>query len=180
MADDIGKALDFVVGFAQVGGALVDGAFEIEIGVAQFHFGLVASARRTPHQEDREAGERDDEAGAGQRDDRGELLAAIGVCRPQRELPVFLHAHRVRDIADRGRHVASRDFADQGGRARAVVPLDEAYFLCELGEPRFDGRAQLRDVLALNRIIADQMGKLVELRDNGGDGLLMVGQKFWP
>src|SRR5205814_1543868 len=78
MADDIGKALDFVVGFAQVGGALVDGAFEIEIGVAQFHFGLVASARRTPHQEDREAGERDDEAGTGLSPTRWASLSSSG------------------------------------------------------------------------------------------------------
>ena len=35
MADDIGKALDLVIGFAQIGGALVDGSLEIEIVVAQ-------------------------------------------------------------------------------------------------------------------------------------------------
>ena len=67
VADDIGEALDLVVGLAQIGGALVDGGLEIEIVVAQLRFGLVAGARRAPHQEDRDAGERDHEAGAGDR-----------------------------------------------------------------------------------------------------------------
>ena len=35
VADDIGEALDFVVGLAQIGGALVDGGFEIDVVVAQ-------------------------------------------------------------------------------------------------------------------------------------------------
>ena len=45
MADDIGEALDFIVGLAQVGRALVDGGFQIEIVVAQHGFGLVARLR---------------------------------------------------------------------------------------------------------------------------------------
>ena len=81
VADDIGEALDLVVGFAQVGGALVDGGFEIEIVVAQPGFGLVARARRAPHQQDRNAGKRDHEAGAGDGDAGGQQLAAIGVRR---------------------------------------------------------------------------------------------------
>jgi hypothetical protein len=49
VADDIGEALDFVVGLAQIGGALVDGRLEIEIVVAQRGFGVVARGgeRRT-------------------------------------------------------------------------------------------------------------------------------------
>ncbi len=62
MADDIGEALDLVIGFAQIRGALVDGGFEIEIVVAQLGLGLVAGARRPPYQEDRDAGQRDHEA----------------------------------------------------------------------------------------------------------------------
>ena len=59
VADDIGEALDFVIGLAQVGGALVDRGLQIEIVVAQPRLGLVARARRAPHQEDRDAGQRD-------------------------------------------------------------------------------------------------------------------------
>ena len=75
VADDVGEALDFVIGLAQIGGALVDRGLEIEIVVAQPCFGLVAGARRAPHQEDRDAGERDHEAGAGDGHDGGEYLA---------------------------------------------------------------------------------------------------------
>ena len=67
MADDIGEALDLFIGFAQIGGALVDRGLEVEIVVAQLRFGLVAGARGAAHQEDRDAGERDHEAGAGHR-----------------------------------------------------------------------------------------------------------------
>ena len=35
VADDIGEALDFVIGFAKVGGALVDRGLEVEVVVAQ-------------------------------------------------------------------------------------------------------------------------------------------------
>ncbi len=180
MADDIGKTLDLVVGLAQVGGALVDGCFEIEIGVAQFRFGLIARAGRSPHQQHGNAGQRHDEAGAGQRHHRRQPLAAIGVCGSQREQPVFLDAHPVRDVVDRGRPVASRSLAHQCRGARAVALLDQAYFPCELREPRLDDRAQLRDVLALNRVVADQMSELVELRNDGGDGIPVVGQEFRP
>ncbi len=78
VADDIGEALDLVVGFAQVGGAFVDGGFEIEVVVAQLRFGLVARARRAPHQEDRDAGEHDHEAGAGDRHDEASIWRAVG------------------------------------------------------------------------------------------------------
>ena len=44
VADDIGEALDLVIGLAKIGGALVDGRLEIEIAVAQPCFGLVACA----------------------------------------------------------------------------------------------------------------------------------------
>ena len=47
VADDIGEALDLVVGLAQIGGALVDGGFQIEVVVAQLRFGLVARAARS-------------------------------------------------------------------------------------------------------------------------------------
>ncbi len=60
MADDIGEALDFVVGLAQVGGALVDGGFQIEVAVAQLRFGVIArprAERRT--RENRESGQHD-------------------------------------------------------------------------------------------------------------------------
>ena len=67
MADDVGEALDLVIGFAQVRGALVDRGLEVEMTVAQPGVGLVARARRTPDQEDRDAGQRDDEARAGDR-----------------------------------------------------------------------------------------------------------------
>ena len=65
VADDIGEALDLVVGFAQVGGALLDRGFEVEIVVAQPGLGLVARARGTPHQEDRNAGQHHHQPGAG-------------------------------------------------------------------------------------------------------------------
>ena len=54
MTDDIGEALDFVVGFAKIGGTRVDRDLKVEIVVAQLRFGTVARARRTPHQKDRD------------------------------------------------------------------------------------------------------------------------------
>ena len=143
MADDIGEALDFVVGLAQIGGALVDGGFEIEIVVAQLRFGLVARARRAPHQEDRNAGQRDDEAGAGDGHDRGEPLAAIRSRGAQREQPIFLGAHRVGDVADRCvQRVAGAGLAQQCDAAGAFAAFDEVDLLRELAEPRLDRRAQ--------------------------------------
>src|SRR5258708_3660428 len=62
VADDIGEALDFVVGLAKIGGALVDGRLEIEVIVAQRRFGVVTRTRRAPHQQDRDGGQHDDEA----------------------------------------------------------------------------------------------------------------------
>ena len=82
-------------------------------------------------------------------------MAAIGVCRPQRELTIFLHAHLVGDVADRGRRAAARGFAHQGGGAGAVALLDEVHFQRELSEPHVDGSAQLSNVCSLNRGFAD-------------------------
>ena len=96
MADDIGEALDFVVGLAQVGGALVDRGFEIEVVVAQLRFGVVARARRAPHQEDRDAGERDHQARAGDGHERGQIWVRSAFAGAHREQPVFLGAHRRR------------------------------------------------------------------------------------
>src|SRR3984957_8365040 len=68
VADDIGEPLDFVIGLAKIGGARVDGGFEIEVVVAQLGFGVVPRARRAPYQKDRDAGQGDHEAGAYDRD----------------------------------------------------------------------------------------------------------------
>ena len=89
VADDIGKALDLVIGFAQIGGALVDGGFEIEIVVAQLRFGVVARARGAAHQEDRDAGQRDHQARPGDGHAGGQHLAAVGIGGAQREQPLL-------------------------------------------------------------------------------------------
>ena len=61
MADDIGKALNFVVGLAQIGGAFVHRGLQIEVVVEQLRFGIVARAGRTANQKNGNAAEQDDE-----------------------------------------------------------------------------------------------------------------------
>ena len=131
VADDIGEALDLVVGFAQIGGALVDRTFEIEIIVAQFRFGVVAGARRAPHQKDREAGERDHEARARHRHDRSQLLGAVRGRGAQPEQPIFLGAHRVGDLADLLDGIAGAGLAQHRDAAGGIVAFDEIDVLGE-------------------------------------------------
>ena len=181
VADDIGEALDFVVGLAQVGGALVDGGLEVEVVVAQLRFGLVAGARRAPHQEDRDGGQRDHEAGAGDGHDRGELLGAIGGRRAQREQPVFFRAHRVGDVADASRSMspaaASRSIATP---PRDVVALTKSIALANSASRACDRRAQFADCFDLNRVVGGQPGELVEVGRDGGHRGVVFGEKSGP
>ena len=78
VADDIGEALNLVVGLAQVGGAFVDRGLEIEVVVAQPGFGVIARARRSAAPARSNGGQRDDQGGAGDGDDRCQLLGAVG------------------------------------------------------------------------------------------------------
>ena len=68
VADDVGEALDLVVGFAQVGGALLHRGFQVEIVVAQLGLGFVARVGRAPHQDDRNAGQHQHQPRAGRGD----------------------------------------------------------------------------------------------------------------
>ena len=144
MADDVGEALDLVIGFAQVGGALVDRGLEVEVVVAQVCFGLVARARRAPHQEDRKAGERDHEAGAGDGHGGGEHLRAIRASWSAGEQPIFLGAHGARGLSDGAARRRSRcRFAQQRDAGGDVLVLDAIDAAREFGQPRFDRAAQL-------------------------------------
>ena len=157
VADDVGEALDLVIGFAQVGGALVDRGLEVEIIVAQPGFGLVARARRAPHQEDRDAGQRDHEARADAGDRGRQRLAAIGVGRALDKQPVFLGPHPHREIVDMFHGVAPDALAhDLGGVVHAL--LDRAV-RCRARIPRsavVERHAVSLMMLDLNRIVADR------------------------
>ena len=179
VADDIGEALDFVVGLAQVGGALVDRGLQIEIVVAQLRFGVVARARRAPHQKDRDAGQRDHQAGADDGHDRGQSLGAVGGRGAQREQPVFFRAHRVGD----DRSMRSTASLAPASRTIATPPatslrLTKSMALREFREPRFDRRAQPSGVLDLNRIVGGQGGELVDVGTDGRDRGFVVRQEI--
>ena len=111
VADDIGEALDLVIGFAQVGGAFVDRGLEIEIVVAQLRFGVVAGARRSAapgRWRCRQARSR----GRSRRSSRRRRAPGVrsAVRGPHGEQPAFLGAH--------GRGWFRRWFA----RRRSTVP----------------------------------------------------------
>src|ERR1700722_442898 len=62
VADDIGKALNFVVGLAKIDGAFIYRGFQVEVVVEQLCFGLVACASRTANQKNGKATQQDDES----------------------------------------------------------------------------------------------------------------------
>ncbi len=180
VADDIGKALDLVIGFAKVGGALVDGGLEVEVVVAQSRLGLVAGAGGSAHQEDRQAGQRDHHARPGDGDAGGQHLAAIGLGSADQEQPRFLGQHRFCRRADGRAGRASRRLAHQCRRARGLALLDEIQFAGELREPDLDRRAELPDVVGLNRVVGRQFLELVGVGKDAGDGLLVISEEFRP
>ena len=140
VADDIGEALDLVVGFAQVGGAFVDGGFEIEVVVAQLRFGVVAGARRAPHQKDRNrrpARPRDPNR-------RRSSIAASGWLRSASavrcdEQMIFFGAHLVGEIVDALHGVAAVGFAHDAGGIVKTVACGQFDGSCEFLEPRLTG-----------------------------------------
>ena len=175
VADDIGEALDFVVGLAQIGGALVDGGLEIEIVVAQLGFGLVTRARGAPHQEDRNAGERDHQAGAGDGDGGG---AASGCGRHWRCGPGTAGLPRRASPSPTSRMVALvLPAAASRTSAAALVGLallDEVHLAGELVEPGLDRRAQFLDGFDLGRIVRRQPRQLLGVGNDGGDGAFVI------
>ena len=178
MADDIGEALDFVVGLAKIGGALVDGGLQIEIVVAQQRFGVVAGARRAPHQEDRDAGQHDDEArtNAGHRCRQG--LTAVGIGRAQDEQPIFFRAHLAGEFVDVLHGVAADALADDpGGVVHALSPrqFDRA---AEFLNSQIDKRKHLASETPLNRVVADQLAQSRQCRRELGSGFLEIGLKI--
>ena len=180
MADDVGEALDLVIGFAQVRGALVDRGLEVEMTVAQPGVGLVACVRRTPDQEDRDAGQHDHETRADAGDRGRQRLAAIGVGRALDKQTVFLGPHPHREILDMFHGVAPDALAnDLGGVAHALRPGQfdrRAEFLDPLVVERHD----LVDELPLNRIVADELAQPRQRRRQFGEGLLKIGLKIRP
>jgi hypothetical protein len=146
--------------------------------VAQPGVGLVARARRTLDQEDRDARQRDHEARARYRHERGQLLGAISGCSTHYEQPIFLGSHRLRHVADRGVEIACSGFTDQRGGLGGLALFDEVHFLLKLLQPNFDCRAQFLRMLDLNGIVADRLRQLVQ---NGKDVRhrgLMGAQEF--
>ena len=180
MADDIGEALDLVIGLAQIGGALVDGGLQVEIVVAQLRFGVVAGARGAPHQEDRDAGERDHQAGAGDRSRRGQRLAAVGGGGALREQPVLLGAHRARETRR-----SSHWHRWRRPRARIATPpaislrLTKFDRRCANSSSRVSTAARsFLDIVGLDRIVAGQLARACRCREDARDGGLVIGQKF--
>ena len=177
VADDIGEALDFVVGLAQIGGALVDRGLEIEVVVAQLGFGVVARARRAPHQEDRNAG-RARSPGRSRRRSRSRPVAGCGrrlwcAARTAALLPC---ASRRRCRRCAGRHRSASACAQHRDAAGGVVAAWRSRSsLSNSASRACDRRSQLLDVFDLSRVVAGQFGELVEVgKDAGGRGLVFV------
>ena len=177
MADDIGEALDFVVGFAQIGGAFVDRGLQIEVVVAQSRFGGVARVGRAPHQKDRDRGQRDHEAGADHGHDRGEPLGAVRRRGAPQEQLVLFCPHRVGDAVHSLNGFAGAGLAQHRDAAGEVVALDEVNGLGKFLQPRFDRRTQLFDVSDLNRIVRAQGGEFVDVGQDSRRRGFMFGKK---
>jgi hypothetical protein len=136
VADDIGEALDLVVGLAKIGGALVDRGFEIEVVVAQQGFGVVAGARGAPYQKDRDASQHDNETRTDAGHRRGQGLTAVCTRRAQHEQTIFFRAHPTGQIVD----VVHRLAAD-------VLAHDLGGVIQALGPGKFDGLTEFLDPL---------------------------------
>jgi len=116
VADDIGEALDFVVGLAKVGGARVDRGLQIEIVVAQLRFGVIACACGSAHQKDGNARQKHNQTRphGGHRSRQG--LTAVGTRRALDEQMIFFGTHLVGQIVDVAHGVAAGAFThDPGG-----------------------------------------------------------------
>ena len=178
MADDIGEALNLVIGLAQIGGAFVDGGFQIEVVVAQLALGAVAGARRAPYQEDRNRGQRDHEAGADHGHDRRQLLGAIGGPGALREQLVLFGAHVVDDVVHALGGIAGGGLAHHRDAGLAASwRFDEIDGFGELVEPGVERLLQPFHVVDLHRIVAAQLPELVGVGDHGGRRDLIFGAK---
>jgi hypothetical protein len=178
VADDVGEALDLVIGFAQIRGAFIDGGLEVEVGVAQGGFRVVARPRRTPQQHDRHSGECDDEGGAGDGDHRGQPLRAVRIAAAQVEQAVLLRQHGVRKLLDGHRHVGGRRGAQERRRPRCVATLGRLDLPGNTVEMRFDRVPELADIGPLRWIVRGEALEPVELRLDGGERVLIFLQEF--
>ena len=121
VADDIGEALDFFIGLAQIGGAFVDRGLEIDIVVAQL---VSASSRARAERRTRKiempasAITRPEPATV---TDRGQLLRAVGGRGSRRKQPVLLDAHRGGNLADLLNGIAGAGLAQHRDAAGHIV-----------------------------------------------------------
>ncbi len=178
VADDIGEALDFVVGLAKIGRALVDRGLEIEVIVAQHGFGVVPRARRTPHQKDRDAGQHDNKARADAGHRCRQALTAVGARGALGKQTIFFRAHLAGQIVD----VLHGVVAD-------ILPHDPGGVVDVLRPRKFDGVAEFLDSLIdqrkhlvsealLNGIVADKLAQPCLGWRELGRGLLKIGLKI--
>ena len=172
MADDIGEALDLVVGLAKIGGALVDGGFEIEIVVAQSWLRPRRGRARS--------------AAPGRSTVPASAITMLEPAMVTLEARIWLRSAlavriassrsssariAVADIADGDAGVAGGGLADQRGGVGRFVLLDEVHFASELIEPRVDRRAQLLDVARPGAGLSRrQLRELVGVGNDVGDG----------
>jgi hypothetical protein len=150
------------------------------MAVAQPGVGLVARVRRTPHQEDRDAGQHDHETRSDAGDRGRQRLAAIGIGRALGKQTVFLGPHPHREIFDMFHGVAPDALADDlGGVVHALRPrqLDGG---AEFVDPLVIQRHDLADEPPLNRIVADELAQPRQRRRQFGEGLLKIGSKVRP
>ena len=94
---------------------------EVEVVVAQPGLGRVASARRTPHQKNRNDGQRDHQTRPRQSDQRCQLPGALRCRGSRQEQAVFLGPHGQPDAADTAADVSRGGFLDDGGGAGDIT-----------------------------------------------------------
>ena len=82
MADDIGEALDLLVGFAQVGGALGDDALEVGVTLFEGRPRALALHQRSPEEEYRQRADSHKEPEGQKAQNQQRQLQSIGVVRP--------------------------------------------------------------------------------------------------
>ena len=140
MADDIGEALDFVVGLAKIGGAFVDGGFQIEVVVAQPRFGGVR-ARAEPRTRKMEmpanATTRPEPATVTIEASRWRAVRGRGA---QREQPVFLRVHGSGNVVNTGYRIAGTGLPEHRDTAGDVAAGHKSDGLGKFLQPSLDRR----------------------------------------
>ena len=136
MADDVGEALDFLIGELEVADARLDDAFQVPVHLRQVALGTQKVVGGAPRRPDRVDGKGDHGGDGGRGGDGERDVGGAGACGdgPLRAVLRCLdRAHGVADLAHEGVAVVIVDDGERGGEVAPLCRDQRGGELAQLG-----------------------------------------------